>query len=557
MGGKKKQSQQFTGHLELPVTFQDMVDGVEDVLLVIDSEHRIRFANLAACRRFKQTSESLIGRYCYQALHSRNTPCNAPLWTCPLEDVLKRGNTSINVHPSTVDGIDAYLKITAYPLHDAQGNIKAIVELRRDVTAERELETQIMRRHHQLLALSHISNAVSGLWDLDAVLRIALDNVLEIIGGTIGGILLLDERTMTLYYEVQQGLSAKYTEEMRMSIGEGIAGKVAQTGKPILVEDVSKDPRTARPDLVSAEGIKGFISIPLTAKDKVVGVMNVASHTAQVFGADDVSLLNSIGDYLGTTIEKARLYERLARVGERYRTLLQHSLTSQEQERKRIARELHDETSQALTSLSLSLQAIIGRAEMKAFGDDEFIEKLKKTHSYAVYAGNEVVKLMKELRPTLLDELGLPAAIHRYAKNSLEAQGINLSVDFKGTDQRLPSELEVTLFRITQGAIGNVLEHSGAKNVSIKLQCNADECALQIGDDGKGFDVSKITQVDRSGRGAGLFTIRERANFLGGIAYIESKPGQGTKVFVKAPLVTDAEGIPMDITDEEDKSTNS
>jgi GAF domain-containing protein len=100
---------------------------------------------------------------------------------------------------------------------------------------------------------------------------------------------------------------------MRMSIGEGIAGKVAQTGEPILVEDLSKDPRTARPDLVSEEGIKGFISIPLTAKDKVVGVMNVASHKAQGFGADDVSLLSSIGDYLGTTIEKAQLYERLAR----------------------------------------------------------------------------------------------------------------------------------------------------------------------------------------------------------------------------------------------------
>jgi signal transduction histidine kinase len=194
---------------------------------------------------------------------------------------------------------------------------------------------------------------------------------------------------------------------------------------------------------------------------------------------------------------------------------------------------------------------------MKRFGDDEFINKLKKTHSYAVYAGNEVVKLMKELRPTLLDELGLPAAIHRYAKDSLQAQGISLSVDFKGTDQRLPSELEVTLFRITQGAIGNVLEHSGAKNVSIKLECNADECILQIEDDGKGFDVSKITQVDRSGRGAGLFTIRERANLLGGIANVESKPGHGTKALVKVPLVTDAEGVAMDTIDEEDTGADS
>jgi len=91
---------------------------------------------------------------------------------------------------------------------------------------------------------------------------------------------------------------------------------------------------------------------------------------------------------------------------------------------------------------------------MQGIGDAEFIEKLKKTQSYAVYAGNEIVKLMKELRPTLLDELGMSAAIHRYAKDNLEAQGINVSAEFINTNDRFPPEVEVTLFRIAQGAIG-------------------------------------------------------------------------------------------------------
>ncbi|MFC1870198.1 GAF domain-containing protein [Chloroflexota bacterium] len=556
MGRKSTRSQQFTQDSKLQVTLQGIIDSVEDVLLVIDNEHRIRFANSAAHHKFQQTSGSLQGCNCYQVLQGRNEPCSAPLWNCPLEQVLSSGNATSTIHLSNANKTDTYSKITAYPIHDVDGNIRAIVELRRDVTAERELETQILRRHHQLLALNHISNAISGLWDLDAVLRIALDNVLDIIDGPIGGILLLDESTETLSYRVQQGLSAKYAEEMRMAIGEGIAGIVARTGEPILVEDLSQDTRTARPDLVSDEGIKGFLSIPLKAKDKVVGVLNVASHVAKEFRADDLSLLISIGDYLGTTIEQARLYERLARVGERYRTLLQHSLTAQEQERKRIAGELHDETSQALTSLTLSLQAIIGMAEMKGYTDAEFIQKLQKIHSYAVYAGNEVVRLMKELRPTLLDELGLPAAIHRYANDSLQARGIKLTTAFKGTDQRLPSEVEVILFRITQGIIGNILEHSGAKNASIRLECNDDRCVLQIEDDGKGFDVDKITQVERGGRGAGLFTMRERANLLGGVAYVVSEPGKGTKAIANVPLVTNAEGMTRDIKDEENKGTS-
>jgi signal transduction histidine kinase len=326
---------------------------------------------------------------------------------------------------------------------------------------------------------------------------------------------------------------------MRISQGEGISGRVAQTGEPMLLEDISKDPRTVRPDLVSAEGIKGFISIPLKAKDEVVGVMNVASHTAGRFGADDMSLLNSIGDYLGTAIEQAKLYEGLARAGERYRALLQHALAAQEEERKRIARELHDETSQALTSLTLSLQAIIQMAEMKGIRDAELMEKLKTTHSYTVRAGHEVVKLMKELRPTLLDELGMPAAIHRYAKDTLQPQGINVSAEFRGTDERLPPEVEVTLFRVAQGAIGNILEHSRAKNASIKLECDASKCVLRIEDDGKGFNVSKLTRVDPSGRGAGVFTMKERVRLLGGVCRIESRPGQGTRVVAKVPLEKD------------------
>jgi len=109
----------------------------------------------------------------------------------------------------------------------------------------------MQRWHQELVALSQVSAALSGLWDLDAILNVALDNMLSIMDGTVGGILLFDEETKTLSYRVHRGLSTEYVEGMRMKLGEGIAGRVAESGKAVLLPDISTDPRTAHPDLVS------------------------------------------------------------------------------------------------------------------------------------------------------------------------------------------------------------------------------------------------------------------------------------------------------------------
>ncbi len=539
-----------TENKELNITLQDIVDSVEDELLVIDTQYRILFTNETVKKNYR-SKDNLVSQVCYQAFYGRDKPCSSPLWSCTLQDVLHNGKVVTTIHPTRSHGVETFIKITAYPLRDSLGNIRAVVELRRDVTAERELETQIVRRHHQLSTLSQISSSISGLQDLNGILRIALDNVMELVNGNVGGVMLWDRRLKSLSYRIYRGISTKHADSVRISMGEGLAGKVLQNGELLVKEDISKEPQPTYPDLENFAGLKGFISIPLKVKGQITGVMNIGSHIPGRFGTDDVSLFNSIGDYLGTTIEQVKLYERLERINERYRALLGHALTAQEHERKRVARELHDETSQSLTSLSLSLQALIGIAEMKNIGDTEFINKLKATHAYAIHANHEIVRIMKELRPTLLDELGMTAAINRYTKNALEPHSINVATEFIGTEERrFPPEVEVTLFRITQGAIGNILEHAEAKNVSVKLECNDEECTLEIIDDGKGFDVSTLTGVAPDGRGAGLFIMRERTSLVGGTGYVESQPGQGTKIIATVPLT-------RNIIDEEDKGFNS
>jgi len=404
--------------------------------------------------------------------------------------------------------------------------------------------------YHDLVALSRVSAAISGLHELDAILRIGLDNVLNIVNGSVGGIMLLDESGQTLSYRVYHGLSAKYAEEMHLKLGEGIAGKVAQSGRAVLLEDISSEPNAARLDLISLEGLMAFISVPLRAKDNVLGVLNVSSHVPHHFTKEDVHLLHSIGDQLGIAIEQAGLHERLRKARERLRKLARQNLVAEEEERRRIARELHDETSQSLSGIALQLEALIEIYSKSGNQDAQFIAGLKKVQALTVQVHKEVSRVISNLHPAVLDTLGLVAAVRQHAKNRLQPLNINVTTEVKGTEMRFPPDVEAALFRVFQGAIGNIAEHSKAKNASIVLVYRPDEFSLSISDDGQGFDVSKITDVEESGRGRGLFSMRERIGFLGGTSGIESKIGAGATVWAKIP-------IGQDIRYGENKSTGN
>ncbi len=405
-----------------------------------------------------------------------------------------------------------------------------------NISAYENCENDAERLNRELLALSRISAALSELSDLDAILRIALDNVLQIINGTMGGILLFDEEYKTLSYCIYRGLDTIFAANLRLELGEGISGKVAQTGKAIFLEDTSKILNTTFPELVNVAGIKTFISIPLRAKQLVFGVITIASPIQRRFTQTDISLFYAIGDQLGIAIEYAMLYERLRKARERLRKLARQNLVAEEDERRRIARELHDETSQSLSGLSLQLEAIIETAGLNDNLSAEFIGKLKKAQTLAVQVHREVSHLISNLHPALLDTLGLFPAIRQYAETNLQPLGINVSVETRGNVKRLSPDIEATLFRVIQGAIGNVAQHSKAKNAIITLEYKPDQLLFKLRDDGQGFDVSKITDIEESGRGRGLFSMRERIGFLGGTSGIDSKLGVGTTVWAKIPI---------------------
>ena len=210
--------------------------------------------------------------------------------------------------------------------------------------------------------------------------------------------------------------------------------------------------------------------------------------------------------------------------------LLRQVISAQEDERKRIARELHDETSQQLAALSMGIDAAATNAAEPARG------ALGQLRGLAADTLAEVHRIILDLRPSVLDDLGLQSAIEWCADRVLRPKGITVRCEVDGLEERLPWELETAVFRAAQEALNNVARYSGAETVLVQLQVRGGRLTLDVEDDGKGFEPSSVPPPRNSKRGLGLLGMRERVEVFGGTLAVDSAPGQGTHVRIEIPL---------------------
>lgn len=386
--------------------------------------------------------------------------------------------------------------------------------------------------NRRLAALTDVASTVSRSLDLDITLNRALDKVMALAHADVGGILLYHERSRTLSYRVYRGLSEEFIRRIgRINLGEGIAGKAAELRTPIISDDISRDPRITRP-LPGIEAFKAFMSIPLVARGRLLGVMNISTRNARGFPPEAVSLVSSISDQVAVAIENAQLYEALKRKEKARGDLLRKLISIQEEERKRIARGLHDEISQSLTGLAFNLEAVLAALPPETHETRERLEEIK---SLSLRMLEEIHRVIYQLRPSLLDDLGLVAAVQWLADNYLEEAGIRVIFQTAGEERTLAPEAQIALFRIAQEAITNIVRHSGAESVRISVEFKKRSAAIHIEDDGKGFNVEEIMASRETDRGLGLLGMKERAELLEGRLTVDSSPGRGTRIDVEIP----------------------
>lgn len=213
--------------------------------------------------------------------------------------------------------------------------------------------------------------------------------------------------------------------------------------------------------------------------------------------------------------------------------LSERAINAQEEERKRIARSLHDDTGQMLSTLIIALERLEQRPPAAT---EVFNERLAAARQLAQSALQELRQIIHGLRPTILDDLGLGAAIRWYARTHLESKGVRVLCELPEDELQLPPAYTTTLFRIAQEAVNNITRHAGAKNVQIRLEKQRNSVCLWVTDDGRGFDVAKASERAVPAQRLGLLGMQERAELVGGNVVVDAMPGQGTRLQICLPL---------------------
>jgi PAS domain S-box-containing protein len=252
-------------------------------------------------------------------------------------------------------------------------------------------------------------------------------------------------------------------------------------------------------------------------------------------------VVTALRDGGGTLIGFATLSHDLTarrRAAERRTRLLEQLISAQEDEQRRIARELHDETGQSLTSLLVGLRAVEDAPSL-----DQALARVAELRSIAARALDEVRRLAWGLRPVALDELGLVAALEQHAAEYARSWAVGVDVQARGLDgDRLPPPVETALYRIIQESLANAARHAGARKVSVVVQRHAASVQAIVADDGCGFDPQAVGEPDGSRARLGLHGMRERAILLNGSVTVESSPGEGTTVYAWIPLAQRDDG---------------
>jgi signal transduction histidine kinase len=366
----------------------------------------------------------------------------------------------------------------------------------------------------QMESLNEVGNALLSEIELPRLLALIAKRLRELAGARLV-LIGLPQPDGDVRIEAADGERADELLGTRVSGTSSKSARVLERRRSERVDSMVDD-HEIEVDVARRMGGRAALYVPLLLRDQAIGVITVVDKTGldPRFSDDDRRLAEAFADRAAAAVD---LSERVAR------DAMRRVVTGQELERTRLARELHDETGQALTSILLGLRTITEA--------DDVEQALEDVRGLVVSTLQSVRRLAVELRPSALDDYGLVPALERLTATVSEQGGPEVDLEAQLGDERLPAEVETALYRIVQEALTNAVKHADAANVSVVLTRRQSSVTAVIEDDGKGMEPERD-----GGAGLGLVGMRERLALLDGRLTIESEPRHGTTVVAEVPL---------------------
>jgi signal transduction histidine kinase len=398
-----------------------------------------------------------------------------------------------------------------------------------------EAVAQLKQSEATIQALFRISNKLNATLKASTILDELAQEAIRIVNGESGFAGLRTAEGMTVRKYFRQGVAIPF--EHTWPLGEGIPGWVLQYKVPYGTSDAAHDPMIQHELAINRE-VRSIICTPiLDSVGEVLGYFDIRNkQDGEGFTISDQEMLMALAPAASIAIQNALAYQqRLTTVAElnessrQLQALAANLELAREEERTQIARELHDQLGQALTAMKYDLAWLTDRLVQK---DSTLAQKAKAITEQMDTMVKTVRRISTELRPGMLDDLGLAASIEWQARDFEKRTGIVCAVSVPAEDLPLERAQSVALFRIFQEALTNVARHAGAQHIEVKLFATPETLTLQVHDDGRGIQKQEIAGL----HSLGLLGMRERAKRLGGAFDIQGKRGDGTIVTVSIPV---------------------
>ncbi|MFV2044638.1 MAG: GAF domain-containing protein, partial [Anaerolineales bacterium] len=451
-----------------------------------------------------------------------------------IKEVVASGNPQ-QLEVELMQGVDRHwYDLSLQPIQSQSGEINRVLGIARDVTKRKQDQEAVKRRTEELAVLYNVAAAVNRSLDLQKVLDVALAEVLglEMFSDTATGLICLIERdSNTVQIAAHHGVAEDHPcFNKPAAIGECLCGRAAMKGAIQVSEDASIDDRHRQwPEMDHHRDV----CLPLRVRDKPLGALNVRLPTRLELKEHQIKLLQALTDQISVAIDNAQLYEAVSRQQEQMRALNARLAEVQESERQRLAYDLHDQTGRDLTALGIQLNLI--RSELEGENIEGVHTFLNEAQTLLVELTEQLRDLMADLRPPMLDDYGLMAALRWYGSKVAARTNLAITVEGRESEPRLPPAAEMALFRIMQEALTNVTKHAEATEVAISLDHTDGITRLTIADNGRGCKPIHLPRGNAQ-NGWGLRIMAERAEANGGRCWIESHPAEsGTRVLVEIP----------------------